>query len=279
MTSKLPTAVPPNSIRLSNIIEKLEIVAPLDLAESWDNTGLLAGDLDSTVHRVMMCLTVSPKTVQEAIGGKVQLVVTHHPLPFKPLQQIVTSTSAGKSLWALIRAGIAIYSPHTAWDNAAHGINFRLANMLNLTEIRPIREIAAVDPQGHCLGVGRMGRLAPPRSIAEIIELLRSHIPSIRATTNQETAREFERVAIVCGSGGSFAEMAQQAGANLLLTGEATYHQCLEAQSMGLGMLMIGHFQSERFSMDALTGILKAEFPTLDVWTSRDECDPVIEVD
>ncbi len=279
MTNKLPIAVPPNSIRLSTIIEKLESVAPLDLTASWDNTGLLAGDLNSTVSRVMTCLTISHKTVQEAIQGDVQLVVAHHPLPFRPLKQIVTSTPAGKSLWALIGEGIGIYSPHTAWDNAARGINFRLANMLNLSEIRPIQEIAAVDSHGLRLGVGRIGKLDRPRSIAKIVELLRPHLPSIRATTNQESAREFDRVAIVCGSGGSYAEIARQAGANLLLTGEATYHECLEAQSMGLGMLMIGHFQSERFSMDAVTDILKAEFPTLDVWTSRDECDPVIGID
>lgn len=269
----------PNSVRLSNVVEKLKSVAPLELAESWDNVGLLAGDLDSTVCRVMTCLTISPRTVREAIDGKVQLVVTHHPLPFKPIQRIVTSTAAGQSLWDLLREGIAIYSPHTAWDNAALGINARLAGMLDLNDICPIRELRMFDSESHGLGVGRIGTLDPKRSLLEITALLQTHIPSIRATTNQERERQFDRVAIVCGSGGSFAETARQAGANLLITGETTYHQCLEAQSMGLGMLMIGHFQSESFAMDALAGILKAEFPSLDVWTSRTECDPVIVID
>ena len=244
------------------------------MAESWDNVGLLAGDSEATVCRVMTCLTISPHTVKEAIDNNAQLVVSHHPLPFKPLQRIVTSSSAGQSLWALIRHGIAIYSPHTAWDNAALGINSRLAGMLELTEIRPIRETGIVDSEGRCLGVGRIGRLDPKLTYSEITARLRTHIPSIHATINQDFERQYDRVAIVCGSGGSLAEAARQAGASLLVTGEATYHQCLEAQSMGLGMLTIGHFQSERFAMDALADILKAEFPSLDVWTSRSECDP-----
>ena len=269
----------PNPTLLSSVVEKLESIAPLELAESWDNVGLLAGDLETAICRVMTCLTISPRTVKEAIEGKAQLVVTHHPLPFKPLQRIVTSSAAGQSLWALIREGIAIYSPHTAWDNAAAGINSRLAGMLKLTEIRPIRVTGMVDSDGRCLGVGRIGKLHPKLSYSEIIARLQTHIPSIHATINQEFDRPFERVAIVCGSGGSLAEAARRAGANLLVTGEATYHQCLEAQSMGLGMLMIGHFQSERFAMAALADILKAEFPSLDVWTSCSECDPVIVVD
>lgn len=269
----------PNPTRLSSVIGKLASVAPLELAESWDNVGLLAGDLEATVCRVMTCLTISPRTVREAIDGKAQLVVTHHPLPFKPLHRIVTSSAAGQSLWALIREGIAIYAPHTAWDNAAVGINSRLAGMLKLTEVRPIRETGMVDSEGRCLGVGRIGKLDPKLSYLEIIARLQTHIPSIRASINQELERQFERVAIVCGSGGSLAEAARQAGASLLVTGEATYHQCLEAQSMGLGILMIGHFQSESFSMEALADILKAEFPSLDVWTSRSECDPVLFID
>ena len=266
-------------IMLARVVAKLESIAPLALAESWDNVGLLAGDLGSSVQRIMTCLTISRETVREAIDGQAELIVTHHPLPFKPLQKIVTSSAAGQSLWSLLREGIAIYSPHTAWDNAYGGINARLAELLSLADVRPIRKIANAEAVDPSLGAGRVGSLAPSRSIAEIVSRLRTMMPSIRATSNQSAEHRVDRVAIVCGSGGSFVDAARLVDANLLLTGEATYHQCLEAQASGLAMLMIGHFDSERFAMDLLAEALAVEFPSLDVWASRNERDSVIEID
>ncbi len=264
---------------LVDIVSQLESIAPLSLAESWDNVGLLAGDSHSNIQRVMTCLTISPETVAEAIEGRAQLVVTHHPLPFKPLQRIVTSNAAGQSLWSLIRAGIAIYSPHTAWDNAAQGINARLAELLKLVDVQPIRETSKSEAEDRKLGVGRVGNLSPSRSISEIVASLRTTMTSIRATSNHDAQHRVDRVAIVCGSGGSFIDAARQVNANLLLTGEATYHQCLEARSLGLAMLMIGHFESERFAMDVLADSLAVEFPTLEIWASRHECDSVIAIE
>ncbi len=69
----------------------------------------------------MTCLTLDTLTVREAIAEQAGFVVVHHPLPFRPMQRIVTTTAAGQSLWRLIGAGISIYSPHTAWDNADGG--------------------------------------------------------------------------------------------------------------------------------------------------------------
>ena len=277
MNHQSKPAISSTHVRLSDIVEKLEGHAPLTLAESWDNVGLLAGDLDLPVHRIMTCLTISRETVREAIESGVQLVVAHHPLPFKPLQRIVTSTAVGQSLWPLIREGIAIYSPHTAWDSASNGINARLAAWLNLIDVRPIRTIE-IENQESRVGVGRIGRLEPTKSIGEIVNSLRNRLPSLTAFANQQVDRQIAHVAIVCGSGGSFVDAARQRGADLLLTGEATYHQCLEAQSMNLGLLLIGHFASERFSMDALAGLLQTDFPTLDVWASRNECDPMLAI-
>lgn len=271
-------AVVTRPIPLASVVAKLEAIAPLFLAESWDNVGLLAGDPDSSIERVMTCLTISPETVAEAVEGQAQLVVSHHPLPFKPLQRIVTSSSTGHSLWSLLRAGIAIYSPHTAWDNAEMGINARLAESLELIDVQPIRESNGRETANMQLGVGRVGSLHPSQSIADIAAKLRTKIPSIRATSNHPPQHRVDRVAIVCGSGGSFVGAARQANANLLVTGEATYHQCLEGRALGLAMLMIGHFDSERFSMDLLAQSLSEEFPTLAIWASRNECDSVIEI-
>jgi putative NIF3 family GTP cyclohydrolase 1 type 2 len=178
-----------------------------------------------------------------------------------------------------MRAGIAIYSPHTAWDNASHGINERWASMLELVDVRPIHESSSISPAGKVLGSGRVGNFVESQSITEIVARLKTKLPSIRATTNFDAHHRVDRVAIVCGSGGSFADAARQANANLLFTGEATYHQCLEARSMGLAMLMIGHYASERFSMDVLADLLTAQYPSIDVWASRTERDAVFAIE
>src|SRR5208283_5612953 len=109
--------------------------APLRMAESWDNVGLLVGDRQTEVRRLMTCLTITPVTVDEAIDGHADLIVTHHPLPFSAIKRLTSDTIAGCMLLKLIAAGVAIYSAHTAFDSAAEGINQRLADGLGLTDI------------------------------------------------------------------------------------------------------------------------------------------------
>src|SRR5918996_3072879 len=111
---------------LADLCDFLDAFPPPRLAADWDNVGLLVGDRLQTVSRVMTCLTVTPAVAAEAIRERVDLVVTHHPLPFQPLKRLTTDDPTGRLLLDLIRAGIAIHSPHTAFDSAAAGINQQL---------------------------------------------------------------------------------------------------------------------------------------------------------
>lgn len=113
--------------------------APLELSESWDNVGLLLGDAAVEVRKVMTCLTVTPASAAEAVEDDVQLIVTHHPILFRPTQRIVAGTSEGRVLLSLLKAGIAVYSPHTAFDNTAGGINDVLCRRLGLVDVQPLR--------------------------------------------------------------------------------------------------------------------------------------------
>jgi dinuclear metal center YbgI/SA1388 family protein len=126
-------------MQLAEVLRTLEQLAPLSGAESWDNVGLLLGDRQQSVERVLTCLTLTPDVAAEAVAEQVQLVVTHHPVMFKPVQRITTATLEGRTLWPLLSQGISVYSPHTAWDNAPAGINQSLAERLQLQQIQPIR--------------------------------------------------------------------------------------------------------------------------------------------
>ena len=93
-----------------HVCQTLAEIAPLDLTESWDNVGLLVGDREKPCSRVMTCLTISPPVVAEAIEREADMIVTHHPLPFKPIVRLTTDTTAGKMLWELANAGVGISS-------------------------------------------------------------------------------------------------------------------------------------------------------------------------
>jgi dinuclear metal center YbgI/SA1388 family protein len=112
---------------VAHIAEFLDKFAPPALAESWDNVGLLVGRSEQPVERVMTCLTITPESAAEAVTNQANLIVSHHPLPFRPLKRLTGETSEGRLLLDLIAAGIAVYSPHTAFDSAEEGINQRLA--------------------------------------------------------------------------------------------------------------------------------------------------------
>src|SRR5262245_27836085 len=111
----------------ANVIDFLDKFAPPALAADWDNVGLLLGDRKAVVRRVMTCLTVTPESAAEAVAEQAELIVTHHPVLFRPVQRLTDSTPDGRLLLPLLRAGVAVYSPHTAFDNTAGGINDGLA--------------------------------------------------------------------------------------------------------------------------------------------------------
>lgn len=129
--------------RVAEIVAWLEGFAPSSLAETWDNVGLLWGDPSGPADRVMTCLTVTPETAAEAIEAGAGLIVSHHPVLFRGAKQIRADRGDGAYLWALARAGVAVASPHTAFDNTEGGINDGLARRLGLIEVGPLRATPA----------------------------------------------------------------------------------------------------------------------------------------
>lgn len=260
-------------LAIADLCQFLEKFAPRRLAEDWDNVGLLVGDEASPMHRVMTCLTLTPNTVEEALREKADLVIAHHPLPFKPLKRITTDTTPGRLLLKLIRGNIAVYSPHTAFDSAADGINQHLAIMLRLTNIEPLIP-AKNDPEG--LGAGRVGHLITPTTLGQFVEHAKNvlRVPQVQVVGSPQ--RTVLRVAVGCGSAGSFLEQARAAECDVFLTGETNLHTCYEAEAWNMGLIAAGHFATERFHLDYLADVLRHQFPNLHVWGSLDEREPMV---
>jgi len=268
--------------KVADICEWMNQVAPVRLSESWDNTGLLLGDPSLDVGRLQTCLTLTPQSVEEAVDRQADMVIAHHPMPFKPVSRITTESTQGRLLWQLARAGISLYSPHTAWDSAESGINALLAKRLNLQDVRPlipashdaVSELGAANMGASNQGSGRIGNLDQATNVRELAQLAKKLFPESR-TRGVDSGRKVQRIAVACGSGGSLLGVAIRANCELFLTGEATFHNCLEAQAAGISVLMLGHFASERFAMLELSQRLNSRFPELLCWPSHLESDPV----
>jgi dinuclear metal center YbgI/SA1388 family protein len=269
---------------LEQVCGELSKIAPLQLAESWDNVGLLVGDRTQRISRVITCLTITPSVVNEALELSADLVVTHHPLPFRPIQRLTSDQVSTSLLLKLIRAGVAVYSAHTAFDSAASGVNQMWADSLNLVNVRPLVDLpealttakeGSSPASAVVLGSGRYGDLPVPIPFGELARRASQVGNASSPQVVGPVDRLVSRVAIACGSGGSFVSAAKHRGCDAMVTGEATFHQCLEAEALEICLALLGHYASERFSMEVLAVRLSEVLPNLQVWPSREERDPI----
>lgn len=259
-------------MKIQSICQFMESFAPRRLAQEWDNVGLIAGDRQAEVERVMTCLTVTPESVDEAIAKQANLIVSHHPLPFRPIKRLTTDNTPSELLWKLARAGVSVYSPHTSFDSAALGINQTLAKKLGIDAPVPLLPVAE-DPDE--LGSGRVGKFSNPMSLSDLAARAAGELGIGGLHVVGDQMKMITKVAVACGSGGSFLDAAKRKGCDALVTGEATFHTALDAKANSIGLILVGHYASERFAVEDLAGHIKAEFDALEVWASADECDPL----
>lgn len=247
-------------------------LAPPELAESWDNTGLLVGDPAAPVSKIMTCLTVTNESLREAINRGCQVVVPHHPMPFRPLKRLVATDYYGGLLLQLIGSGIAVISAHTAFDSTSEGINELLAKRFGVG-----RCLALVnpDPGNPGTGAGRYGDLDQAVRFRQILERARAEFSLTSLQFVGDPDADIRRLGFACGSGGSLIDRAIACRCQALVTGEVSFHSCLEAQAAGMGLVLLGHFASERFGMENLADKIQKAFPECEVWCARSEKDPV----
>lgn len=123
-------------VKIKDIANALEMFAPLPLQDDFDNAGLQIGLTDAEVAGVLLCLDVTEAVVDEAIASGCNLIISHHPVIFKPLKRITGSNYVERCIMKALANGIAIYSAHTNLDNAPGGVNYRIAEILGLQNVR-----------------------------------------------------------------------------------------------------------------------------------------------
>jgi len=256
---------------VSEVCEYLDQLAPVDLAEDWDNVGLLIGRRSSEVRRMMTCLTLTPDVASEAVEQCVQLVVSHHPVLFRGAKKISDQSIEGQMILQLIESGVAVYSPHTRFDSAQRGVNQRLAEGFGLQEISAIRRSESLP----ALGSGRAGRLSSPMPLSEFLKVVRSVCDASYLEYCGDSDSTVSHVGVACGAAAEFLDDAVELGCDTFVTGEARFHSVLDARNRGVNLILMGHYSSERPAMEWLAAQLGQEFSGVDVKSSEVECDPL----
>lgn len=255
-------------VKVSEIEQFLCEIYPLSLAEAWDNVGLLLGRRDRQVKNLMTCLTLSPDVATEAAQSKVDIIVSHHPFPFKPLSKITDSTVDGRILLELLESKIAVYSPHTAFDSALEGINALTLKGLGLANLEPI-----FPKETEGVGGGRMAK--GDFKVSELMNKVALFYSTNQISVVEGRTKKVKRVGVMCGSGGDFIASAAAKGVDFFITGEASFHQCVLARSLGMHLVLTGHYQSERFAIEALATILAKKFSAVNCFASQTESNPL----
>lgn len=220
-----------NTCTVSDIEKLVGGLAPYELAEEWDNVGLLLGCSAAPVTRVLTALDLSQGVVDEAKALGAQLIVTHHPIMFSARKRITDADREGRLILELARAGISLIAAHTNLDSAPGGVNDTLMQLMGAEDVR-----------GE--GCVRVGSLPQGMTLGRLAERAQQKLHGpVRVYGAADTPVHV--LGCCSGGGGEFYAQAKALGADCFLTGEIRHHEALDAAACGVCVLEAGHFETE----------------------------------
>lgn len=259
-------------ITVQDVEKAIFLFAPKEMAYEWDHVGLLCGYEKNEVHRILVALDPFEGVCREAAELRADLIVTHHPLIFQPLQAITDRDSVGRSILFLAQHGISAINAHTNLDCAPGGVNDRLAEVLGLSDVEVIAPMGT-DGEGRPWGLLRCGK-CPETEFGVFAAMVkdRLHAPGLRVINSGRTVKK-----VAVGGGSCAGEMldALDAGCDTFVTADVKYNQFWDAYDLGLNLIDAGHFETEDPVCDVLVDYLRERFPELEVIRSKTHSDPV----
>lgn len=254
---------------IRQITSALEEFAPLSLQDGYDNAGLQIGltkDADAT--GALLCLDVTEAVVEEAIERGCNLIVSHHPLLFRPLKSISGRDYIERTVIMAIKHDITIYSAHTNLDSAQGGVNYKIAEKLGL------QNIEWLNPKGESAGEGIVGTLPAPMAKADFIAKVKDTFKLESLRTNDWVGGTVQKVALCGGAGAFLMQNAMAKGADAFLTGEIGYHRFFGYENQLL-LMELGHYESEQYTTEILRSIIQKADPELPIYTTSVETNPI----
>lgn len=245
-------------MRLKEITRQIERIAPLQLQEDYDNCGIQVADPETEVTKVLLCLDVTEETVEEAKEIGAQAIISHHPLIFRPIRKISPSDYISRTIIKAIRYGISIYAAHTNLDNAYNGVNYKIAEKLQLIDVKPLAPIPSERTEGlvdsSLCGSGIIGQMAEEMKAEEFIAWFKEVFKTTVTLNKEPEGLTIKRVAVCGGSGSEFIRAAERADADVYITGEIGYHHFFGHPEILL--VEAGHYETEQYTMDLLKDII-----------------------
>lgn len=262
---------------LNQVVCALENFAPKQLAESWDNTGLLVEPFTARdIKKILLTNDLTEEVAIEGIQEECEMIISYHPPIFAPLKSVNQKSWKERIVSMLLENRIALYSPHTSWDSVRGGVNDWLASAFPVAESLPI--LPASEPD---FGAGRTLKLSSKITLSEAIAKVKelTHLEHVRLALakGKRMNDEINSVALCAGSGGSVLKAVTWV--DVYLTGEMLHHDVLDAVQKGISVILTNHSDSER-------GFLKMFKPELEkrlenkvkVLVSKTDRDPLITV-
>ena len=228
---------------VKDIYNFIDSIAPFSTQEEWDNSGLLVGDEDAEVFKVLFALDATTDIVEQAIECGAQLIITHHPVIFKPVSNVLNDSI----IYKLINNGISIICAHTNYDKAVGGVNDILCNTIGLNSYIKIDDT--------CLNIGKYDG---PVSADAFISTVKRTLDCI--VRYNKINKKIRSIAVCSGSGSDYLEMAKEFDCDALLTGDASHHAFLDADEMDILLVAAGHFETENIAIKPLANKIADEF-------------------
>ena len=257
------------TVLLRDVVDVLERLYPTSTAQSWDQVGLVTGDPEQPVERVLLAVDPTLEVIEEARSTQADLLLTHHPLLLRGVHSVATTTAKGASVTQLVVGDIALYVAHTNADVAAAGVCEALAVAAGLTDTRPL---VLVEDQP----LGRVGRLATPMTLGDFATSLHAALPAAAGGLRVAGPADavVESVAVLGGAGDDQLAAVRAAGADVYVTADLRHHPALEAREESRGaapyLVDAGHWSSEAVWLpsvrDALAAALRVD---IDISTVR----------
>lgn len=259
-------------MRVAEIIAVLERFSPVEYAESYDNVGLLVGDSEAECKGIILGLDLTLELIEEAERLECNLIITHHPIFFKPLKKLNYQNYEGRLVQALLSKKLHLYVLHTNWDRMPKGVSYGIANKIGLENLEFILN-SRINSE-LTIGYGIWGNLPEPMKTEDFLFKIKELFVCQVIRHSRLVHSQISRIGVCGGSGGFLIEKAYEHELDILLTADLKYHDFFPHKDT-LIICDIGHYESEQFAMQEVYEYLQINFLNFAIFESKTCSNPV----